>query len=225
MSTNARTVALMRFGVARQLRAGRWTIGYAAFAAVFAAGVLWFDNPHGTFGDGVVLAFVIALNFGIARDRADGFDRFMENFVHPNSDLLRRVAIAFLLAGILLTLTFVTAALTWREPRLAAWHACHALLIFWLIAPLALLIEVLFHVSVPAALALLIIGLAVVGIITRAAQPEAVISFLGFQPQTGSFRSLGRLLVASTLWNLIPTTAVLVAWRLQHRRHQVAAGG
>ncbi|MGQ0814137.1 MAG: hypothetical protein ACT4O1_06690 [Gemmatimonadota bacterium] len=215
--------ALLRLNLEQQLRSRRWFVALLLFGVIFAAGAAWADDQYSTFGDGLVVAVIVALNFGIANDRKHGFDRLISNFVTPRHALSAKVAVTFALYLGIYTIAFIAAALVWGEPRLALWYVTYMFLVLGLILPLSLLIEMLITIEIPAVLAMLMAMLLMTYWLLSAGEDQLThrIAFMGLDTEPAHFRSLGRLFQVGMIWNSFVIVMAAGIWIIQSRQKAI----
>lgn len=210
---------LLRFNLTRQINSKRWLFAIVAFLVIFGAGVIFSEDKYDTFGDGLVVASLIAVNFGIGQDRRSGFELYLSNLVTPGAAVVSRVLAVFFLYITMFAIAFLVATLVWREPTLALWYTVQIFLTLALVVPLSFLLEIVLGVEVPMVLALLLFALFMMYFTMSAPDGELPgrVAFMGLDVEPGRFNSLNRLVRVNLVWNALVVILSTSVWRYQNR--------
>lgn len=208
-----------RFAIRQQLRSMRWYLAAMLFAVFLLSGVFFTNDKRSMYMEGIVLAIVVALNYGIGYDRRAGFDKFNSNFVRPDRQLMQRVFVLLVLYGALLVSVFIVTALGWLDARAALYQVTRTAIFFGPLLGLSLVLEVLIATMFPSIVSIILLSTTLSAVILK--WGEDAVKFLGMEPTTAAFRDLGRMFVVSTVLNLGFLLIAIAIWSFQHRRRRI----
>lgn len=212
--------SLVRFEVARLVRCRPSVLGLAIFVLaqgtvrVLAAFGQW-NGAGGEFRLLYFLALIPVFRFGLLEDRATSFDEALTaNGVPPFQYVAAKLsAAAVTLAAFTLACAGAAMLVGGVAPVMVLWAAAHGILVAWLFAPGAFLVESVSEVRMPVAVVYILVVVSML-VLYRSGL------FVGFANLTGLFgrsaADLGRLLLTD---GLVATPVLLgLAWLTVSRR-------
>ncbi|MGQ0561444.1 MAG: hypothetical protein ACT443_06165 [Gemmatimonadota bacterium] len=194
----------------------RWYLALTLLTLALAAGRGFGNQQDALFFEGVLVGLLVGLNFGFARDRATGFDRYVINFVEPGALFIQKLVVTGSLYVAFFAASWVVSASLWQNAGAATWTVSYTFLVFLLIVPLTLLAEIAFEIRLGAALALAVSAALLAASASIWGIP-AVVAFTGLAVTRGSYAGLTRLLALNLA---VDPLLVLLAYSLWLRRHR-----
>jgi hypothetical protein len=207
--------ALMRLQLAQHWRSRRWVIALAITVAVVALGLLFSREKHTHFGYSILVAAIVALNFGIVEDRKQGFDRFLVNLFEPKVVFGHKIAATLISYCVFFAALFGLVAVLWLDVRAAAWYSAYWFFILGLILPIVLLVESAVDATTPAPFAM-VLAIAVQIVPMRIWGVIPWLQMIGAQPTAGASEPLTRLALIVVGWNALLLPIAFAVYLLRH---------
>ena len=221
--SNARRIALLaQIELERRARTPRTWIAGGIFVLILAWGAWTYSHAlpprpedDRLFGYAYLIALVVALHLGIARDRRFRFDAFLTcNLLPVAASYSAKVVAGLMCTALASVAAFVIAAFTsFGDFEYAAWYAILFLLVTLLFMPWLVLIELLLDIEYPVA----IVGLlftAGISILNRAVGAKAVLHAFALDIARFDYGDLTRLAVRAAVAILL-TFALLPLYSLR----------
>jgi len=207
----------------RRARSFRTATGFVLFLAVLGVGS-WFywqalpprPQDDRLFGDAYVLAALVALHAGIARDHRFQFDAFLANNVlAPRELYASKVCAAVLCILVASFCTFVVAlAMSAGDIEYSAWYAMLLCLVALLFLPAVVLSELLFEIEYPVAIVALAFT-AVLSVAGRASGARRILDALALGGERFDYSNLSRLALRAVIAILVTGLLYpLYLWKL-----------
>jgi hypothetical protein len=209
--------ALMRLQLAQHWRGRRWIIALAIIVALMVLGLMFSKDKHDPLGFGVLAGAIVALNFGIAQDRKQAFDRFLTNFFEPQVVWTHKITAMLVSYCAFFVAVFGLVSLFWLDVPAAAWYSAYWFVVLGLLLPIVLLVESAADTTNPAPFAMLI-AIAVQIVAAQIWGMETWLRMLDLEPRLGSLGQLSRLGLVAAGWNALLLPIAAAVYLLRHEQ-------